>query len=660
MGDARRRAVIRRATPQVDGGRFPAKRVAGEAVEVGADVYADGHDVLAVVVRHRHAEAARWAELRMRPVGNDRWRAEFTVEQLGRHLFTIEAWVDQFATWRRDLAAKAAAHQDVAVELLAGSELVAQTAERGSGKDARRLSAAATLLGDRRKALEERVDLACKADLADLVFTHAERRFATRLPGELEIEVESPRARASSWYELFPRSTVAGRHGTLKDVEGLLPYVAGMGFDVLYLPPVHPIGSTARKGPNNVEGASPDDVGSPWAIGSAEGGHTSVHPELGTVDDVRRLAAAAREHDIELALDIAFQCSPDHPWVTEHPEWFRKRADGSIQYAENPPKRYQDIYPLDFESEDWESLWTALADVVRFWIDVGVRVFRVDNPHTKPLRFWEWLIAQVRADHPDVIFLSEAFTRPALMQDLAKRGFSQSYTYFTWRNRRWELEQYFTELTRTEQIDFLRPNAWPNTPDILPEYLQYGGRPAHVIRLVLAATLCANYGIYGPAFELMDSRAREPGTEEYLDSEKYQLREWDLDRQDSLRDVIGRVNRIRRANTALQQDRSLTFHGCDNQEIIVYSKMSEDRSNVMLTVVNLDPHWTQGGWVDLDLDALGVDASQGFQVHDLLGDSRFLWHGAHNFVQLDPHVLPAHIFVVRRRERSEQDFDYFL
>jgi starch synthase (maltosyl-transferring) len=489
-----------------------------------------------------------------------------------------------------------------------------------------------------------------------------DRAHETGFDRELEVFAEPERARFSAWYELFPRSCSPDpdRHGTLADVERLLPRIAGMGFDVLYLPPVHPIGREHRKGRNNAVTAAPGDLGSPWAIGAGEGGHTAVLPELGTVEDVRRLAATARDgHGIELALDIAFQCAPDHPWVSEHPEWFRARPDGTIQYAENPPKKYQDIYPFDFETPAWRELWEALRDVVLFWIDQGVRIFRVDNPHTKPFAFWEWMIAEVKRDHPEVLFLSEAFTRPKVMYRLAKLGFSQSYTYFAWRNARWEIVEYFTELTRAPVRDFFRPNLWPNTPDILTEHLQHGGRPAFVGRLVLAATLGASYGIYGPPYEAFEGRAREPGSEEYLDSEKYQIRRWEVDRPDSLHDVIARVNRIRRQNPALQSDRGLRFHGTDNDQLIAYSKSDPESGNVVLVIANLDPHHVQSGFTDLDLDALLVDADAGYQAHDLLGDARYLWHGPRNYVELNPHVLPAHVFAIRRRSRSERDFDYY-
>ncbi|MFZ0551117.1 MAG: alpha-amylase family glycosyl hydrolase, partial [Steroidobacteraceae bacterium] len=477
-----------------------------------------------------------------------------------------------------------------------------------------------------------------------------------RVDPPLAIEVERERARFSAWYEMFPRS--AGEHGTLADVEALLPYVASMGFDILYLPPVHPIGEIERKGPNNRTGAAPDDPGSPWAIGSREGGHKAVHPRLGTLADFHRLLASASALGIEIALDIAFQCAPDHPYVREHPEWFLKRPDGSVQYAENPPKKYQDIYPFWFECDDWRALWAELKSVFEFWIAQGVRIFRVDNPHTKPFAFWEWVIGEIRRAHPEVIFLSEAFTRPKVMYRLAKLGFTQSYNYFPWRNSKREIIDYFTELTSRPVCEFFRPSLWPNTPDILTEYLQFGGRPAFVTRLILAATLGASYGIYGPAFELMEGRPRDSGSEEYLDSEKYQVRSWNRDEPTSLKDLITRINRIRRENPALQSDATLKFHAVDNEAMIAYSKTSGEDS--ILAVVNVDPHHAQTGWVDLDLAALGLPTDTPYQMDDLLSGARFLWRGARNYVALDPWGTAAHLFRVRRKVRTERDFDYFL
>jgi starch synthase (maltosyl-transferring) len=496
--------------------------------------------------------------------------------------------------------------------------------------------------------------------LAELALRYPDRSLATRYERELVVVVDRERARFSTWYEVFPRSCAPepGRHATFRDCEAWLPYIAAMGFDVLYLPPIHPIGRAFRKGRNNVEAATPDDVGSPWAIGAAEGGHTAIHPPLGTLEDFRRLVARTRDAGLEVALDVAFQCSPDHPWVREHPEWFRRRPDGTIQYAENPPKKYQDIYPLDFETTAWQSLWEALRGVFLYWAEQNVRIFRVDNPHTKAFAFWEWVIDEVKAKYPDVLFLSEAFTRPKVMYRLAKLGFSQSYTYFTWRNTSAELTDYFTELTTTEVKEFFRANLWPNTPDILPEFLQVGGRPAFAIRLVLAATLGASYGIYGPAFELGENLPRSPGSEEYLNSEKYELKHRALDDPASLCPLITTVNRARREHPALQRDHTLRFHPTDNPLLLCYSKTAE-AGDAVIVVVNLDPFHRQAGMVDLDLATLDLSLDQAFEAEDLLSGAKFLWQGPRNFVELTPATLPAHLLRVRRRVRTERDFDYF-
>jgi starch synthase (maltosyl-transferring) len=659
--DGRRRVVIEGVSPEIDGGRFPIKRVEGEHVVVEADVLADGHDVVSALLLWRRDETASWTETSMEALGNDRWQAAFPVAATGRYRYCVEGWVDPFLTWRRDLAKRIEAGQDVAVELAIGAGLVAAAAARAAGADQRQLREWAKALTGR-LPVEARQALALGDDLLALVERYPDRSAATRYPLELGVWVDRVRARYSTWYEFFPRSASPdpGRHGTLADCAARLPYVADMGFDVVYLPPIHPIGTSFRKGPNNTLTPEPDDVGSPWAIGSAEGGHDAVHPALGDIADFDRLVARAAELGMEIALDLAFQCSPDHPYVTSNPSWFRHRPDGTIQYAENPPKKYQDIYPLDFESEDWPSLWAELKRVVLYWVGHGVRIFRVDNPHTKAFPFWEWLIAEVRGAHPDVLFLAEAFTRPKVMYRLAKLGFSQSYTYFAWRNTKEELSDYLAELTQTPVREFFRPNLWPNTPDILTEYLQFGGRPACIIRAVLAATLGASYGIYGPAFELCDVRPRDPGGEEYLDSEKYQIRVWNLDDQWSLRPLLTRLNRIRRENPALQRDWGLRFHPTDNPSLLCFSKATEDLENVVLAVVNLDPQRRQAGWVHLDLQDLGVAAEQPFQVHDELSNARYLWQGPRNYVELDPGALPAHVFRVRRRALTERDFDYYL
>jgi starch synthase (maltosyl-transferring) len=657
--DGRRRVVIEGVKPEIDCGRFPAKRTVGDRVAVEADIFADGHDALTAVLLYRREDEPQWIESPMHLLGNDRWRGEFTVADLGRYRYTLKAWIDRFTTWRDGLVKKLAAFQDVTVDLLIGAALVEEASARAAGIDRKRLEGYTRAL---RAHNEEATECALAEELSTLMTSYPDRRLATSYERELVVVVDRERARFSTWYELFPRSCsdTPGRHGTFRDCERRLPYVASMGFDVLYLPPIHPIGRTHRKGINNAMAAGPDDPGSVWAIGSEEGGHTDIHRELGTLADFKAFVAAAAEHGLEVALDLAFQCTPDHPWVKAHGDWFRRRPDGSIQYAENPPKKYQDIYPLDFETSRWAELWEGLVDVARFWIDQGIRIFRVDNPHTKPFAFWEHLIAGVKRTHPDVIFLAEAFTRPKVMYRLAKLGFTQSYTYFTWRNTKWELTEYLTELTQGEVREYFRPNFWPNTPDILNDYLQFGGRPAFMARLVLAATLGANYGIYGPAFELCEREPFAPGSEEYLHSEKYEIKRWDLDRPDSLRDLIARVNRIRRENPALQSDGGLRFHHIDNDQLIAYSKANAEGTNVLLIVVNLDPHRAQSGWLDFPLQDFGLDPREPYQVHDLLTDARYLWHGSRNYVALDPGAAPAHVFRLRRRSHSERDFDYFM
>jgi starch synthase (maltosyl-transferring) len=653
------RVVIEGVEPEVDGGEFPIKRVLGEEVRVTADVFTDSHEVLAAVLRYRRADTLDWSEVRMQPGVNDRWSASFTVQELGHYEYTVQAWIDRFATWRRDLEKKVAAQQDVSSDLLEGMEIIAHTARLASDLDREWLEHQAALLRNTSEAAQ-RIAAALDPRLQSLMAAHADRSLGYSYPRTLKVVVDPEVARYGAWYELFPRSAALDphRHGTLRDVEDRLDYVAGMGFNVLYLPPIHPIGRSFRKGPNNTLTPGPDDPGSPWAIGAAEGGHKAIHPQLGTFDDFDRLLSAARARNIEIALDIAFQCSPDHPYVREHPEWFRKRPDGTIKYAENPPKKYQDIYPLDFECADWQNLWQELLDVVLFWARRGVRVFRVDNPHTKPFRFWHWLITQAKTQFPEAIFLSEAFTRPKVMKYLAKCGFTQSYTYFTWRNTKHDITSYFTELVQTPVREYLRPNLFANTPDILPEYLQHSGPNGYRIRLVLAATLGATYGLYGPVYENFESRAL-PEREEYLDSEKFQIRHWDWNRPNVFREFITLVNRIRRENPALHSDHRLRFYPVDNDRLLFYGKTTADLSNIILVVVNLDPHHTQSGWLRVPLQELGLSEQESYQVHDLITNAHFLWSGESNYVQIDPGVS-GHILRLRKRVRTEQDFDYFM
>ncbi len=663
--EGRVRVVIESVEPSVDGGRFAVKRVAGDTVVVEADCFADGHDVVACQLLWRREGAKAWDIEPMLALGNDRWRASFRVDSIGAWQYTVRAWVDPFLSWRHDFERRIDL-DDVRVAALTGAKLIEQAAARAAASEESTLllawsrelvkvvKADAALEAIKRLGLDEARGL--------VAARHPDLSYAQTDPVIYPLTVERERARFSSWYEFFPRSAAGDgkRHGTFADCEDWLPYVQRMGFDVLYFPPIHPIGRQRRKGKNNTLEPTADDVGSPWAVGTTEGGHDAILNELGTLADFQRLLKRAGEHGIEVALDIAFQCAPDHPWVTEHPEWFKKRADGSIQYAENPPKKYQDIYPLDFESGQWPEMWLGLVGVFEYWAEQGVRIFRVDNPHTKAFPFWEWAIARLRKTWPDLIFLSEAFTRPRVMHRLAKVGFSQSYTYFSWRNTKQELTEYFTELSQGPGREYFRPNAWPNTPDILPQALQYGGRPTFMARVALAATLAANFGLYGPAYELLDHRALREGGEEYLDSEKFQLRAWDRERGDSLADFIATLNTVRHENAALQNDAGLHFLDIDNDELIAYAKVTPDLSNIVVCVVNLDSHNVQSGWLQLDLSALGMEPLQSYQMYDAISGAHFLWHGERNFVSLDPHRSPVHVMQMRRHPKREQDFDYFV
>jgi len=644
-----RRVVIEGVEPEVDGGKFPIKRCLGDRVRVQADIFADGHDLLGARLLSRRADDSEWREAAMRLIENDRWEGEFEVEDLGRYLYTIIGWVDAYGTWAADLAKKANAGVEISVDVLRGVELLQSAAARAKGADRQELAYAVERLRELSEGNSKAVvEFAQSGELEELTTRNRDFSEDTRYEKDLVVVVDPVRARFGAWYEMFPRSctTDSKRLGTLRDCSARLGYVSAMGFDILYLPPIHPIGLTERKGKNNSLVPTVGDVGSPWAIGGAEGGHKSIHPHLGTLQDLKDLRNKARELGLEVALDIAFQCSPDHPYVKEHREWFCERPDGTVQYAENPPKKYQDIYPFDFESKHAPELWEELKSIVVYWAEQGIRIFRVDNPHTKPFVFWEWLIREVKRDYPDVVLLSEAFTRPKVMYRLAKLGFTQSYTYFAWKNTSAELIEYFTELTHTPVREFFRPNVWPNTPDILNEYLQKGGRPAFAARFILASTLGASYGIYGPAFELYENRPIHAGSEEYLNSEKYEVRVWDTDNPNSLKDLITRVNAIRKASPALRGDWSLRFHPVDNEQLIAYSKVSEDFSDMILVVVNLDPHKTQAGWISVVLKELKLGDDEAYQVHDLLTGARYVWRGSRNFVQLDPSILPAHIFRV--------------
>ena len=634
----RRTVVIENVAPAVDGGRYAAKREIGARLEVSADIFKEGHDVLVAFVRYRPETETAWRESPMRFVDNDRWAGEITLDALGRWLFTIEAVADPFQSWLADLAKRVEAGQDVTSELLEGAALVGAAAERAPHDDARLLREHATRL------TRGSLTIARDPELAVLMARHLDRGHATWAVTEYPVQVDRERARFAAWYEFFPRSgTVAGRPATFKDAEAELERIAGMGFDVVYLPPIHPIGTTHRKGRNNALTAGPGDPGSPWAIGAADGGHDAVHPELGTIDDFDHFVAAAGQLGLDVAIDFAIQCSPDHPYVREHPEWFFHRPDGSIKYAENPPKKYQDVYPVNFYGDDPGPLWLEMKRLVEFWIGHGVKSFRVDNPHTKPVVFWEWLIREVQRAHPDVVFLAEAFTRPKMMKVLAKAGFTQSYTYFTWRNDKQELAEYLEEITTPPVAEYFRGNLWPNTPDILHATLVRGGRPAFKLRLVLAATLSSLYGIYS-GYELGENVPVAPTSEEYLDSEKYELKVRDWHAPGNLVDFVTRVNAIRHANPALQGYRNLRCHEADDPHVLWYEKATADGSNVVFVAANMDPTVEHGSMVEVPLDRLGLGPDEPYRMRELLTDTVYQWRGPRGFVRLFPDQEPAQIF----------------
>ncbi|CAN5683870.1 alpha-1,4-glucan--maltose-1-phosphate maltosyltransferase [soil metagenome] len=657
--DASRKIVIENVYPELDCGRYAVKREVGDPLQVRADIYKEGHDAIAAAVRYRAEDEGEWRESRMHFLENDRWGGTFPLERNVRYLFTIAAWTDVFGTWRSDLKKKFDAAQDVASELLEGRRLIADAVKRAEGEDREGLEALLREL-DATSSQAEQVAVSADDELLELMERWPDRGDLTEHDRTLPVQVDRVRARFASWYELFPRSTSDDpeRHGTFDDVIGKLPYVRDMGFDVLYFPPIHPIGLQFRKGKNNTLNAGPDQPGSPYAIGGEEGGHKDVHPELGTLEDFRRLVAAAEEHGLEVALDYAIQVSPDHPYAKDHPNWFYIRPDGTIKYAENPPKKYQDIYPLNFYGEGWEEQWEEWRDVILFWVEQGVKTFRVDNPHTKPVQFWEWMIREVQSEHPEVIFLSEAFTRPKMMRALAKAGFTQSYTYFTWRNFKSEIQEYLTELTQGPMKEYFRGNFFANTPDILPEFLQRGGRPAFMIRAVLATTLSSVYGIYS-GFELCENTPMAPRKEEYLNSEKYEIKAWDWDRPGNIRPLITRLNQARREHAALQEYDNLRFYHADNDNILFYGKATADRTSIVFVAVNLDPFQAHEATLWFPLDVMGMGQHDPWEVEELLTDERHFWHGSPQRVRLDPDA-PARIYRVRAWRSSEQNFDYFM
>lgn len=643
--DGKKRVVVANVSPQVEGGRYPAKGALDELLIISADVFGDGHDEIKAAVLIKHKKERKWREYPMVFTNNDRWEFDFEATKLGFYQFQVLGWVDHFETWRKGLGKKYAAGQDISLELQIGAGLIEQAA-KNAGKDEKELLQQWQLTLSKAKP-QNGFELVNDNEVISLMSRQRDESSITVFPLVLEMEIERKRASYSTWYELFPRSaaTGPGKHGTFNDVKKILPRVAQMGFDVLYFPPIHPIGLTKRKGKNNSLTAEEGDPGSPWAIGGKEGGHKAIHPELGTMKDFQSLTKEAAKNGIEIAMDIAFQCSPDHPYVKEHPQWFKWRPDGTVQYAENPPKKYEDILPFDFESDDWQNLWRELHSVIEFWVEKGITVFRVDNPHTKALRFWEWVIPQIRDKNPDVIFLAEAFTRPRIMEQLGKAGFNQSYTYFTWRHTKEEFVQYMTELTQTSVKDYFRPNFWPNTPDILPPILTHGGETAHILRLILAATLSSNYGIYGPVYEL-GINTPHGAKEEYTDNEKYEIKHWDWNADTRIREIITRVNRIRRENTALQSTNNILFCENNNPHLLCYCKQDRRNGNTLIIAVNLDLYNIQGAQIKLPLEKLGMDKTQSFKVHDLLSGDVYQWQGEWNYVQLAPWEMPAHIFRV--------------
>ncbi len=646
--DGRQRVVIENIYPELQEGRFPVKRVAGESVEVYADIFADGHDLLSAVLMYRHEKQRKWREVRMEELGNDRWKGRFPVAREGIYFYTVSGWIDHARSWLHDVRAKADDGQSVEVELQMGLLYLEEALDKAIGSYKEELQGYIDLLNEKERQAEI-VQALHDERLEELLRRFSERRFPTTYPRFLRVMTERKKALFSAWYELFPRSTSPdpSRPGTLRDVEALLPRIQHLGFDVLYLPPIHPIGHSHRKGKNNSTSALEGDPGSPWAIGNEEGGHKSIDPALGSFEDFASLIGAAEKHGIEIALDIAFQCSPDHPYVKENPQWFKWRPDGSVQYAENPPKKYQDVLPFNFETGDWKNLWKELKSIFEFWIDKGVRIFRVDNPHTKPFPFWEWLMKELKSRNEDIIYLAEAFTRPRIMQRLARLTFTQSYTYYTWRNNKWEIRDYVEELTKTEMKEYFRPNFWPNTPDINPWKLQSPNEAAYMMQLFMAATLSSNYGVYGPVYELMEA-SPVAGKEEYLNSEKYEIRHWDWTRETRVSELMRDINVIRRNNKALQNTCNIEFCETQNDQLLAYYKWDDSESNRLLMVVNLDKDHPQSGLVRLPLERLSGQHGDKFVMLDLMTGNQYVWESEWNFVLLDPAHYPFHLFRIEK------------
>ena len=636
------RVIVENVVPELDGGQFYIKAVPNESIQVEADIFCDGHDKTAARLCFKHQSDKKWTEVPMRFVNNDRWAGQFVVEKEGDYLYTIEAWVDHLASWEHEITLKIRDAQHVNSELLVGASLLEKTVKNASKEDKKAIQEVIKAFRDE-KRYNEAVVLAIGEQMAEWIEKYPHRENVTRYK-ELSVWVDRPRAGFSTWYSMFPRSAAKEpvQHGTFRDVIDLLPRIERMGFDVLYLPPIHPIGTQFRKGKNNNVLCQPGEPGVPYGIGSELGGHDAIHPDLGTLDDFKALVAACKGYGMEIAMDLAIQCSPDHPWAKNHPEWFKIRPDGTIQYAENPPKKYQDIYPINFETEAWESLWLELRRIIFVWAEWGVRIIRVDNPHTKAFAFWDWVIAETKKKYPDMIFLAEAFTRPKVMQRLAKGGYNQSYTYYTWRTSKHELIEYMTELTQTDMKYYFRPNFWPNTHDINPPLLQSGHEPNFLIRYFMAATLSSNYGIFGPTYEFMVHEAFA-GKEEYWNSEKYEIKHWDWNHTNKLTYVITQVNRARKENAALQQTNNITFCDINDDQLLAYLKTHSD-GNRILCVVNLDGYNRRGNMVRIPLHKIKKAGWEDFIVHDLLTGSKYVWKGEYNYIELDPYLLPFHLF----------------
>jgi starch synthase (maltosyl-transferring) len=668
IGQGASRVVIDRVSPDVESEQFPHKYVLGECVNVEADIFADGHDKVAAVFQYKKHGEKEYTELRLEECGNDLWKVDFWPEEVAYYNYNFAGWIDHYSTWLAGIKKKLENKQDVAVELLIGAQLIQAACDRAVRNDSIKLDQYAGSMGNENIPIAVRLELLEDEDLHNLVLKYPNRENETRWAQDGILFIERNRAAFSAWYEFFPRSfgEKFGEHGTFKSAKKMIPKIADMGFNIIYFPPIHPIGQKFRKGKNNTLTASSDDVGSPWAVGSDEGGHKAVNPWLGNLSDFSDFINAAKKHNIEVALDIAFQCAPDHPYVTTNPQWFKWRPDNTVQYAENPPKKYQDILPFNFECDDWKNLWEELKSVFLFWIAEGVKVFRVDNPHTKPVGFWHWCICEIKKDHPDVIFLAEAFTRPKVKYRLGKIGFTHGYTYFTWRNSKEEIIKYMAELSVPELRHTFWPNFWPNTPDILHEYLQVGGRPAFIIRYILAATLSSNIGIYGPAYELCDNEPF-PGKEENNNNEKYELKSWDLNSPLSISAIIRRMNQLRNDNPALQRTNNLEFVEIDNPNMIAYYKKSPDMLNIVLIVVNLDFSHSQEGWLHMPLEKLHIKEGSQYLMQDMLPEHKspmpeanYLWSGERNYIKLNPHESPAHVFRVFRNQKKENNFDYWL